>query len=547
MGNKPFKVGIRLDQSEYESGSELSGRVYLSVSGSDDRVANGIHLTLMGEEYAEIFRQDDQNHSSSRQNSRSVDRSARHLVHLEVPLTTFPSDRIPPGQYEYPFQWILPAKLPSSMQCRNGESFCEIRYTVTAFLTQCDVRSGSSPDFSATQSLSIMDRGSGPLDKPTSIIMEPEIVPIKNCCCYSQGSMSLGFDASTTVAAPNSIVDIGITGNNMSIVQVEHLKAEWTETVTWTAHNRTETVRRILSGTKIVAGPAWNPMDPNILKRDRSYWNRPSYQTVAETISRVQGQLTLARDARDTYRGSLIEVRHSLVVTAVTPGACCITSPESSILVRVERKEPLQRPMVAATSSIASTENVYSAYGCHIDPPMAIAEILPDNWSPQEAEVLVISMTSAAIFPTNSNTRPSAPYAPDESLLKASQVSATAIGELRSALGASSNPARTLEDHFADPIIFTAIQSLSPREFVELIGSVNTDHADVARRVAQVMQPHFQCRHILAALWGLPPHVRIEVLTNVSPLAIDLEQQREMIERELDSNELQRFKAALKT
>ena len=60
------------------------------------------------------------------------------------------------------------------------------------------------------------------------------------------------------------------------------------------------------------------------------------------------------------------------------------------------------------------------------------------------------------------------------------------------------------------------------------------------------MDDAFQCRHVLACVWTLPPHIRMDVLTEIAPLASDLDTQREMVERELDDKELLYFRAALK-
>jgi Arrestin (or S-antigen), N-terminal domain len=546
MGNKPVKVGIRLDQSTFESGSELTGRVYLSVSGcGGGYAANGVHLVLMGEEYSEIIFQDKTRHAEVSGADLSTERSTHHIVNLDVSLASFRSGRIPSGQYEYPFQWILPSNLPSSMQCQNGQSSCKIRYTVSARLTQDGLN--YSTDHSASQNVIILNRGSGPLDEPTNIVLEPENIPI-NSCCYSQGSMSLGFDASTTIAAPNSVVDIGITGSNDSVVDVQHLKAEWLETVTWTAGNRTEKMKRTLAKTKIAAGPAWEKISPHAFRRDLGFWNRPgSYNTLAPSYSRIQGRLKLQSDARDTHRGFLIQVTHSLVITAVTPGACCITTPESTILVRVERYEPLQQPIVSTTAPyFASSNQIYTAQGYQVDPPMAVALALPDNWAPQEAEVVVIPTPPAASVVPQERNQPSSASAPDESLVKLGHHSAITVVDLQSSLSAASNPLNSLEGHLANSTTAFTIQNLTPREYVDVVRSVNGEHAQVARRLALAMQQQFQCRHLLAAVWGLPPHIRIAVVTNVAPLASDLALQRGMVERELDSAELLQFKAALK-
>ena len=136
--------------------------------------------------------------------------------------------------------------------------------------------------------------------------------------------------------------------------------------------------------------------------------------------------------------------------------------------------------------------------------------------------------------------------APDESLLRESHNSSPFFSELEAALSSSDDPVSTLSHYLNNPMMTTAIQNLTPREFVQVMQSAPRDLPKLARVLAGAMNDRFQCRHVLACLWALPEPVRLDVLTEVAPLASGWETQRSMVERELDANELLHFRAAMK-
>lgn len=171
MGNKPIKLGITLNKEIYEDGSDLTGIVYLSLSGDNDlQLASTarVYLILKGGEYTRI-------------EGDTKDTIVDCLVNLKVPLKTFPSGRIQPGQYEYPFQWTLPPHLPSTAHFKDvsNQSYCGIQYFITACLKYFKPQSGTLIDCRATQLVSMVGHAlSRPcLDYRANVVMEPDFSP----------------------------------------------------------------------------------------------------------------------------------------------------------------------------------------------------------------------------------------------------------------------------------------------------------------------------------------------------------------------------------
>jgi hypothetical protein len=393
MGNKPIMVGIQLDRFTYKFGSELTGRVFLSVSDSAEGIpisSTGVTLAIVGEEYHGIVMLGHNPQTKAPVNE--VD-EVHQFLRIEVPLTAFQSKCIPStGQYEYPFQWTIPAHLPSSMACQYFNVHCGIRYKITAFLNQPAARHIS--EYTATQLFKISAEGQHKAATTGIVVVEPEYIPV-HVCCFNKGSMMLGFDISSTKVSPNSTLEVGIVGTNASFVDVHYLKAELFEAVECpfpydNGHNK-YTMRRLLAERKFGPNEHWAP----IINTPRlSYMDQ--VQVTEETVGRVHGVLRLPSDARDTYQGSFIVVSHFLVVTAVTSGACFVTSPSTFIPVRMGRQE----------ASIDDDDTVGLHQGAPIggnlcelqdDPPMESAQFLPAGWSPHEADVVFIPASTVSL------------------------------------------------------------------------------------------------------------------------------------------------------
>lgn len=538
MGNKQVKLALRLDDKTFTAGSPVTGRVYLNVT--KEQQAGGLHLSLVGEEYSQIVHEEHDSSSSGHRDfsssttHRETDRATASLVNMDVILTTFPSSKIAPGQYEFPFEWELPAHLPGTMYCAKGDSHCEIRYRIDAYLDQ-HTSFGQAP-YSATQAVCVVAK-SNPPRTSTAIVMDPEVVRIKSCC-FDSGRVALGFDVDKTVVAPDDVVKIGFSGSNDSKVEIPTLRARLMETISWSAHGRTQEEKHVLTEAQI-STDNWPQWHSNTRRHGAHQYQHVGIDGYGQSI--VETQLLLPRTARDTYTGSILQVRHSLVITAVTPP--CHTSVESGSLIRVQRSSfSTQIP----TAPVMDPGIFHSM--AESEPTLVEADLLPDDWRPQEAHVVTLPSASAVLLDTE--YVPPVASAPPESLLQdsQSQMASGSLSDLLDFAGSSSNPVDAVTRHLnSNPALATTIQNLQPRDFVQVLQAANGNVPGLARLLAGAMGESFQCRHVLACVFGLEPQsVRMDVLREVAPLASDLDTQKNMVERELNEQELLYFRAALK-
>jgi hypothetical protein len=365
------------------------------------------------------------------------------------------------------------------------------------------------------------------------------------------------MDANTSLVAPSEEIEVGMTGRNDSIVDVPYLRLRWIETVEWTASARTEQQSRNLVDLQIPtrANPPWTA---------RLHAAQGKYSAISDDkygeMTRIARDITLPRDARDSYPGMLIDVRHVLSVTAVTV-SCCTTEPETSVMVQVQRKSPMVTATSIATGTIAmeTDEESQAALAAYVsdggeEPMFAAAEVLqPQEWQPQEADVVVLSAASATVLPSSTDDAEQGPTptAPTEDAVFGTTYPSTLSSDLlylqSLLIQHSDDPLDFLHNQVLnDPFLVTRLSNLTPPEYVGLLQGLVSYVPQVARALAFNLQPNFSCRHVLATLWGLPSPIRFDVLKEIAPLANDLETEQSMIERELSESELIHFRAALR-
>jgi hypothetical protein len=385
MGNTPISVGLRTDQSSYTAGDTVTGRVYVNVT-KQAQAAQALLLQIRGEEHAVVHHTTEERDDSTSTGAGS--RTNHHyeeghyvFLQLEYPLHSFPSGSIPPGQYEYPFSIHLPASknnsIPSSMHCRKGESYCEIKYELIASLRKPSSSSSSSrfmtSDPSSTQTLTMNAAPPPLMDPDTSLQLPREDVPVHNCCCVRSGTMALEVSLSQTILQPHDSVQVQFRCQNQSTIKVRTVRVQLQQMVEWNVdhHRHSETVTRDLD-RKDRDAKEYPELAKQHRRRRLPRHARPHEQAVpfqqsnnnsttnnnSNTTNWHGSNIRVPPSTYDSYMGRSVQVRHVLSVELLTKG-CCTTNPEASALVQVFRKhpnvqqEPQEQPAVfVATASL---------------------------------------------------------------------------------------------------------------------------------------------------------------------------------------------------
>ena len=388
---KSIQLDICLDQTVCEAGSDLTGKVTLSVSGNDEiQLANAIRLAIRGRECA-------------RTSETTLVKHFDNILNMKILMPTFPTGRISPGYYEYPFQCTLPANVPVSFNANFrgcNKSSCANIYLVSGFFKYFEPQSNALLDCLATnQGVTIVTctQLQPRIDRSNVVVVEPEVFPVRNWFS-SQGSILLGFDTSSTVMVPDSFVGFGISGKNFSVFNIAYLKAELVETISWTAFGPMCTTSRVLAHTNLFAGPAWAPLHISTFGNSRHSHTYPSISALEG--SRVHGMLRVPSDTHESFQGQLIQITHTLVITTVVVGIAgqhLANSPQTSIPVQVmqniqqQNHETSQNSTTLLDIDIDNDDVSVVMKSGDNSLPMALAQVLTPTLSANAAQLSSVS------------------------------------------------------------------------------------------------------------------------------------------------------------
>jgi Arrestin (or S-antigen), C-terminal domain len=548
MGNKPFNIAVAVDEaSPCRAGQILSGKVFFDVRKAQDVTQfTSVNLQILGFESSEM--------GTTREN----DKCTANLLQVDFARLVRLSNTAK-GQYEFPFQWPIPPTLPGAIKCsdiRNKKSFCEIRYTLTAYLAT----SGAAvvPENSQLVStVTLPIQGASPTTRPGPQTMPTEFFSMDSFCLpllCGQSSMEVGWKVDKPIASPGQEVVVQCWCDNQSKRDVDHVTAKWVESISWRSgpnlsYAKSTTRNLAQQRLLVTANAQWQPALFPGRGNKRGGNNTSGGMMAAEPLTFT---LQLPEDAVDTYSGQLLQVRHLLVLSVHIPGFQT-SSPELACPVTVVR--PYQ------------VENSTVPQACdHENLPVAQGLALPDNWNAVASEVVtipeataVVVLTDHCVAPTDysaktdivssNNVTSPAPAvagamasAPDEALLYDSGECFSGEPDLHRLRDMAVDcPSKIPEALNKDSRWTVLVRDFTPREYSSFVLLARNHGPSVARSLAVCMGVKFECRHILACLWSLPDSNRMKVLKEVAPLASDLTDGRSSVEKELDATELAEF------
>jgi len=425
MGNTPISVGLETDQSQYSAGDTLRGKVYLSVSNKQAReiAAQSLQIKLIGKESAVVH------HTSNGEggNENHYESSNHVFFNLDYPLRSYVNQTLPVGQYEYPFSLALPQNLPSSFSIRKGESHAEVEYELVAELRQPGLSNtffGSNPQ--ATKVITLQSTYSTPV-ADTSVQHPLDIIPV-TCCCSNRGTMALEVGIDKTVVSPFDQIGVSFRFRNNSSSDVSVVSVGLEQIIDWKCRGHSKKVEHSLDKKKLGA-EMFPELEANLPKppplicciRHRGYHNVS--QEIPLTQEWRTAKLRIPNDAKDTYPGKALNVRHVVTVTLKCHG-CCMNNPESSTSVHLVRNFSsavaemegkqgsinLKSPAAPSAPPDMLNNNAYAQSYASAQPtaPAAIfddqptviaeAQALPPGWNAQTADVVEIPMAQAFVI-----------------------------------------------------------------------------------------------------------------------------------------------------
>ena len=531
----PITIALTTDKLCYEAGEIVTGHIYLSVHRrlelDELHCPNNtltLHLSLQGNECVEIDNPADSPHdyqhsraSHAQQDQPVVDHATHTLVHTECPVPI--KEELTVGKsYKVPFQWKLPLHLPSSLRCTKSRSVAEIRYSMQASLdtTRHHQHHHHSMDHEVPHAqVSICVRGQSSCRNPKPIHREYQHYPVVSCCCHNRGSIALGWYTKSDTVHPGDIVPIHVKGDNYSSKAVESIMVSLVETVFWsTHHGRRRSITRTIAtrtiNTKKMA--CWKPKR----KRSSSFYQ---YKHRGDD-SVVSLQLLVPSTVRDSYHGSLVQVRHELRLEAQTKG-CLTMCPESTHPITIQRKSKDNRDDHDDVPSLVLAQDESSQPSSNNNIPLLETK-LEERGQPCLGKVVEISPQDEAVW---DHLRTPTSHRHDEPTLPQLVTLVRKYPE-------------TVRDVLEDAAWATLVQNLSPQDFCSVLLAARGKAPLVAEQLGQVMKASLEYPHIVACLQTLPDCQRMEVVRRIAPIAYG---HPHYLEQELSSNELAHFHAAL--
>ena len=555
MGNQVATIVVQTNEQSYIAGSRVTGKIYLHVQQSNRTTfdTTGLILTVHGIEktcvqYTETHQERDNDDNNSIR-SVQVDRFAyshRNILRLEMIVNSFSSGMVRRGgDFEFPFEFELPRNLPASMLCHSndGQSYCSINYTIegslrrpgilfshihhtTSFFVRTNPREIISPDFQR------------------AIRIPPDKQNVNFCCCINRGTISLGAEIDKDTFNRNESVRVGFSVRNESSVNIDTVKVSFSEVVSWKAQGKSATCSFTLAERNMrpscIKGTAsaLNPSRENLFADEESAYLYDPCQSI---------DFILSNTARDSHEGALIQVRHEIHVTAITP--CCITSPEVNIPVFVQPELTLAHATVVKGRIVDA--NKFVGASAPLEPEISLS--LPLDWSPRTAESSTLQVSHGILGgkPESSSFCDSTYYQQGMNLntftstFPASEnrrEELSMFDELIDELDRTFDHVGGVSKFIKNSDFKAQLHRLTPSQLVEISKKVSfpLENIHVMKKMASGMGIGFTSAHLIALLNSAiyDGRVRrIELLRALLPLVNDTKDQREYILEALDSFE----------
>ncbi|CAB9512355.1 Arrestin (or S-antigen), N-terminal domain [Seminavis robusta] len=390
MGNAPIQIGLKSDKQTYHHGETMTGTVYVNVSTVTPAIQSyqGVRLAFGGSENTEVRIQESDGSGGDRCKSIRTERESTSLFHVEVPLTSFASP-LRVAKYEFPFEWkLIPDNMPlptSFRHCNDGKGFCEVKYTLSAFLVPQEQQqmgffgphsATRNPNTCASQTIQYVGAPTREIPEPLHLAEERTLMN-GFCCCWKQGHVSLGWEADSIVLTPEAPCQLQIWGSNNSALPVHGLRVRLIQSIQWQAgqefhgrHSRNENIPLVDFKVDVSHLPQWDPVTSHKGQRGSSYSGVHNNQHGVQPVST---SFQVPPYVMDSYQGLNCKVEHKLVVSAVT--RFMATTPTVSYNVHMQRSG-ITSSSSPATMPVATAWMEESEY-------QDVA--LPVDWSPDEA------------------------------------------------------------------------------------------------------------------------------------------------------------------
>ena len=196
----PGKVQITYDKPFYHPGSQVSGNIFVQIWAHI--IANDLSLKIKGKEKGQVvyLKPPEKEGDQFEYEEKS---KKKEFFSYKFPIYSWGHGMpVPPGQYQFPFTFVLPNELPNSFSHHWSEHgkkcYGKIEYEVKAELDAV------GPDFKAKGVFNICQAVQGQISGGTATINKE----VKMCCCISKGKTIINASFEKNQYKPGEVCQI---------------------------------------------------------------------------------------------------------------------------------------------------------------------------------------------------------------------------------------------------------------------------------------------------------------------------------------------------
>jgi hypothetical protein len=178
--SKNNAVFIQTDRPVYHDGDAVQAVVCLNLTEPVD--VTEIECQLTGVESTYWTETRDHGAGSHHYTTTETHGGTMQMLNVQVQLPGG-NRRIPPGQYQWPIVWALPAGLPSSFRVGSGGDGAEVTYQISVVFHTPGFFSKS---IRAVQVLTVRQL----MPAPAVIVDQSAELQLISCCCFNRGSVN---------------------------------------------------------------------------------------------------------------------------------------------------------------------------------------------------------------------------------------------------------------------------------------------------------------------------------------------------------------------
>jgi len=368
MGNDPSKNGgskyggiyVHFDKPVYSPTETATGTINLNLV--QQYPGTQLYITLKGVEYTRWIQRvrktsrRTSGRTGRRRGGRRKGRVSHHYVRVprsakletineEFPIHTWTQTQgyIPPGQYSFPFAFMVPKGLPGSFYFERGTSQGSIRYIIKGMLASTD---RNVPIVKHERDIVIRENLYQQIQTREVLIDKN----IKSCCCCSKGRLNIKTHFEKNAYAPGETARmITEIDNSQCSSAISSLKFQLVQNIHLQAHAHRKTIPTVIcsDGLGRVAGGAQKEVKESSIKLPPGQEGKVIEYQINDQgeVDENDDESALVSKITPSVNGYLVKSNFVLKLkTEIDACICCDVSPEALLPIQVYSVSLLQEP-----------------------------------------------------------------------------------------------------------------------------------------------------------------------------------------------------------